>query len=455
MFTAISTNDQVPGPAPVRSLLAQIKLGLEFPRDPLGILARWQAAYGDFYRLQIGEMQQFFIVHPDDIREVLVTQASKFIKDFQYRDPKAGIARYLGNGLLTSDGEFWKRQRRLVAPAFHPKRIDSYAVTMVDYTTRMLAGWRDGARLDIAEEMTRLTLFIVAKALFNADVSGDAPRVAAAMETIQKVMGEAWFLPPWVPDPRQWRANRAKRDLDEIVYRMIGEWRATGEDRGDLLSMLLLAEDEDGRRMTDRQARDELVTLMLAGHETTANTLNWTWMLLAQHPEVEAKLHAELDAVLGGRPPSLEDLPNLAYTEIVVKEAMRLYPAAWAISREAIEDVPLRNGTLPRGSVAGVMIYFTQRDPRWWPDPERFDPERFHAENAAAIPRYAYLPFGGGPRVCIGNGFAMMEARLLLTTIASRYRLELAPGQVVKPAPLITLNPKDGMPMIVRRRSAV
>ena len=274
------------------------------------------------------------------------------------------------------------------------------------------------------------------------------------METIQKVMGEAWFLPPWVPDPRQWRANRAKRDLDEIVYRMIGEWRATGEDRGDLLSMLLLAEDEDGKRMTDRQARDELVTLMLAGHETTANTLNWTWMLLAQHPEVEAKLHAELDAVLGGRPPSLEDLPNLAYTEMVVKEAMRLYPAAWAISREAIEDVPLRNGTLPRGSVVGVMIYFTHRDPRWWPDPERFDPERFRAENAAAIPRYAYLPFGGGPRVCIGNGFAMMEARLLLATIASRYRLELAPGHVVKPAPLITFNPKGGMPLIVRSRSA-
>lgn len=454
MISTVTTNDQIPGPAPVRSLLAQIKLGLEFPRDPLGILARWQAEYGDFFRLQVGEMQQVFIAHPDDIREVLVTQASKFIKDAQYRDAKAGIARYLGNGLLTSDGEFWKRQRRLVAPAFHPKRIESYAATMVAYTDRMLAGWRDGARLDIADEMTRLTLFIVARALFNADVSGDAARVAAAMETMQRVMGEGLFLPPWVPDPRQWRANRARRDLDEIVYRMIAEWRAAGGDRGDLLSMLLLAEDEDGKRMTDQQARDELVTLMLAGHETTANTLNWTWLLLAQHPEVEAKLYAELDAVLGGRLPRMEDVANLKYTEMVVKESMRLYPAAWSISREAIEDAPLRSGTLPRGSVAAVMIYFTHRDPRWWPDPERFDPERFGEENAGAIPRYAYLPFGGGPRVCIGNGFAMMEARLLLATIASRYRLELAPGQVVKPAPLITLNPQGGLPMIVRRRSA-
>lgn len=454
MISTVTTNGQIPGPAPVRSLLAQIKLGLEFPRDPLGILARWQAEYGDFYRLQVGEMQQVFIAHPDDIREVLVTQAGKFIKDAQYRDPKTGIARYLGNGLLTSDGEFWKRQRRLVAPAFHPKRIESYAATMVEYTDRMLAGWRDGARLDVADEMTRLTLFIVAKALFNTDVSGDAARVAAAMETIQKVMGEGWFLPSWIPDPRQRRANRAKRDLDEIVYRMIAEWRATGGDRGDLLSMLLLAEDEDGHRMTDQQARDELVTLILAGHETTANTLNWTWLLLAQHPAVEAKLHAELDAMLGGRSPRMEDLANLKYTEMVVKEAMRLYPAAWSVSREAIEDVPLRSGTLPRGSVAAVMIYFTHRDPRWWPDPERFDPERFGEDHASAIPRYAYLPFGGGPRVCIGNGFAMMEARLLLATIASRYRLELAPGHVVKPAPLITLNPKGGLPMVVRSRSA-
>ena len=207
------------------------------------------------------------------------------------------------------------------------------------------------------------------------------------MHIIQQDMGAGWFLPAWLPDPRQWRANQAKRDLDEIVYRMITEWRAAGEDRGDLLSMLLLTEDEDGKHMTDQQARDELVTLMLAGHETTANTLNWTWLLLAQHPEVEPRLHAELDAVLGGRVPRLEDLPNLAYTEMVVKEAMRLYPAAWAISREAIEDVPLRSGTLPRGSVAGVMIYFTHRDPRWWLDPERFDPERFGEERAAAIPR--------------------------------------------------------------------
>lgn len=445
---------QFPGPAPARSLLAQLKLGRAFQRDPLGTLAGYQAEYGDFYYLQVGDAGQFFVAHPEDIREVLVTQADKFIKDPQYRDPKMGIARYLGNGLLTSGGAFWKRQRRLVAPAFHHRRIEGYAETMVAYTDQMLDGWQDGARLDVAAEMTRLTLFIVARALFNSDVSGDATRIAAAMDIIQTVLGEGWYLPPWVPDPRRWRAGRARRDLDAVVYRIIHEWRATGEDRGDLLSMLLLAEDEEGRRMTDEQARDEVVTLLLAGHETTANTLNWTWLLLAQHPEVEAKLHAELAEVLNGRLPQLEDLPQLKYTERVVKEAMRLYPAAWAISREATEAVALRGGTVPPGSVVGVMIYFTHRDPRWWPEPERFDPERFCEENSAAIPRYAYLPFGGGPRVCVGNSFAMMEARLLLATIASRYRLEALPGHTVEPAPLITLNPKGGLPMIARRRAS-
>ena len=452
MTSTHATYDQIPGPV-IRSPLAQLKFGLDYLRDPLGILGRFQAQYGDFYRLQVGELQQFTITHPDDIREVLVTQASKFVKDSSYRDPKAGIARYLGNGLLTSDGAFWKRQRRLVAPAFHPRRIETYAAAMVEHTTAMLAGWRDGARLDIAAAMSSLTLAIVAKVLFSTDVSAATVRITAAMEIIQKVLGETMFMPSWVPDPRQWQALRARRDLDTVVYRIIDEWRAVGEDRGDLLSMLLLAEDEDGQRMTDQQLRDELITLILAGHETTANTLNWAWMLLAQHPEVEAKLHAELDAVLAGRPPQLEDLPQLVYTEMVIKEVMRLYPAAWSVSREAIAEVELRKGVLPRGSVVYVLLYFTQRDPRWWSDPERFDPERFRSEHMAAIPRYAYLPFGGGPRVCIGNGFAMMEARLLLATIASRYRLALLPGHTVTPAPLITLNPKGGMPMIVRRRS--
>jgi cytochrome P450 len=316
----------------------------------------------------------------------------------------------------------------------------------------MLAGWRDGARLDIADEMLRVTMLIVAKALFSADVAEDVQRVARAVETMQEFMGQRSLLPPWVPTPRELRARRAVRDLDEVVYRLIRERRASGDDRGDLLSMLLLARDEDGNGMTDAQARDEVVTLLAAGHETTANTLNWTFYLLAQHPNVAAKLHAELDAVLAGRAPALADLAQLPYTEMVVKEAMRLYPAAWAVSREATEDVQLREVVIPKGSVAGLMLYSAHHDARWFPEPEKFDPERFSPEREHTIPRYAYLPFGAGPRVCIGNSFALMEARLLLATIAQRYTLALAPGQTVQTLARITLIPKGGLPMTMHER---
>ena len=258
-----------------------------------------------------------------------------------------------------------------------------------------------------------------------------------------------------MPTPQKFRADRAVRELDRIVYGMINERRASGEDKGDLLSMLLLAEDEDGSRMSDKQARDEAVTLFLAGHETTANALNWTWYLLAQHPEVEAKLHDELDTVLAGQPPTLDDLKRLPYTEMVMKESMRLYPPAWSFSREALEDIQLGDYTVPKGSVVAILGYLTHRDPRWWDAPEAFMPERFSEENEANIPRYVYIPFGGGPRICIGNSFAMMEARLLLATIASRYRLALSPGQKVEPQPLITLNPKNGLPMTLRVRERV
>ncbi len=442
----------IPGPAPARGFLAQLRLAQHIQRDMLGTFGAWRREYGDFYQVQFGDVQQFFLAHPDDLREVLVTQAGQFIKDRDYRDPQTGLARFLGNGLLTSDGEFWKRQRRLAAPALHARRIEAYAQTMVDFALRTAAGWSTGARLDVAAEMTRLTMLIVAKALFSADVAGDVERVGRAMDAIQQRMGHRLPLPPWLPTPSELRARRAGRDLDEIVYGLIRQRRATGEDTGDLLSMLLLAEDDDGQRMTDRQARDEVVTLFLAGHETTANTLNWTWTLLAQHPAIEARLHAELDTVLAGRAPTLADLPHLRYTEMVIKESLRLYPPAWAYSREAAAAVALGERRVPQGSVVVLMVYFTHHDPRWWPEPERFDPERFSPEREAEIPRYAYLPFGAGPRVCIGNSFALMEARLLLATLASRYRLTLAPGQRVEPEPLITLNPKGGLPMTAHAR---
>lgn len=448
-------NNVIPGPAPANNPIRQLWLLQQLQRDLLGKFHGWHQQYGDVYVLQLGAVRQYFLRHPDDLQAVLVTQASKFIKDNDYTNPKTGMARFLGNGLVTSNGEFWKRQRKLAAPALHAKRIETYANTMVTYTERMLAEWRDGVRLDVADEMLRLTLLIVAKALFNADVSKDVQTVAHAMEILQDLMDHRSLLPPWVPTPQELRARQARRELDAVVYGLIREWRAVGEDKGDLLSMLLLARDEAGHGMTDEQARDEIVTLLAAGHETTANTLNWTWMLLAQNPTVAAKLHTELDTVLAGRAPTLADLPNLPYTEMVIKESMRLYPPAWGVSREATEAVQLREVSIPKGSVVGLMLYSAHHDARWFPEPEKFDPERFSPEREHSIPRYAYVPFGAGPRVCIGNSFAMLEARLLLATIAQRFTLSLASGQKVEPQARVTLTPKGGLPMMVRERREI
>ncbi|MHB8625369.1 MAG: cytochrome P450 [Aggregatilineales bacterium] len=445
-----------PGPPPAKNffqMLAQIR---EFAPDPLNFVREQFDTYGDIYLMSVAGFSQYNIRHPDDIHRILVTDAAKYRKDPNYKDTKAGLARFMGNGLVTSDGDFWKRQRRLVAPAFHTKRITSYAEVMTDYTQAMLNDWQDDTRLDVSQEMRHLTMRIVAKALFNTDVSnGDTARVYQAVEAIQEISGRFSLAPPWLPTPRELRGRRAKRDLDRIIYGLITERRATGEDNGDLLSMLLLARDDDGAQMSDEAARDEAVTLFLAGHETTSNALSWTWLLLAQYPEIEAKLHHELDTVLAGRTPTLADLKQLPYTEMVIKESMRLYPPVWAIGRQALEDVQISGYTLPKGSVVGVTIYFTHHDACFFPDPERFDPERFSPENEPNIPKYAYLPFSSGPRVCIGNSFAMMEAQLLLATIASRYTFRLSPGQKVAPSPLITLTPKGGLPMTIYARQPI
>ena len=428
-------------------------------RDMLGTMRALHQQYGDFYVVDAGIYRHYRISDPIAIYEVLVSQADKFEKDKDYKDPRKGLARFLGNGLLVSDGAFWKRQRRLAAPALHAQRIANYAQTMVDYSAQTVARWDDGQRLDISREMAGLTMQIVAKSLFNVDVGSEIERVARAMDTIQHFFTDAQnsLIPPWLPLPLpgEGKAREARRDLDALIYGIIADWRRASEDRGDLLSMLLLAVDEDGQGMTDEQARDELVTLFLAGHETTANSLNWTWVLLAEHPEVEARLHAELDSVLGGRLPTLADLPHLPYTEMVVKESMRLYPPAWGFSRVAVADAEINGYRITKGQTVGIMTYFTHHSPRLWDDPEAFRPERFSPENEPQIPRYAYLPFGGGPRVCIGNAFAMMEARLALATIAGRARLSLEPGQRVELDPLLTLIPKGGLPMKVTLREPV
>lgn len=442
------------GPQPVNGVLQIIGMMRAIQRDALGMILRYQQQYGDVFILQMQEQQMYFIADADFAHEVLVKQADKFQKDSDYTDTKRGLARFLGTGLLTSNGEFWKRQRKLVAPALHARRIEAYAQTMTDYAVNRIAAWRDGDTLDIAREMNAVTMRIVAKTLFNTEVEADIHSVADAMAAIQdKFMASPLdLLPTWIPFPRELRARRANHDLDALVYRIISEWRTESQDHGDLLSMLLLAETEDGQRMSDKQARDEIVTLFLAGHETTANTLNWTWLLLSQNPDVEAKLHAELDTVLGGRVPTLADLKQLPYTEMVIKESLRLYPPAWGYSREALEDVRIGDVVIPKGSSAQIFTYGLHHNPKYWDNPEQFQPERFSTENESRFPRYAYLPFGGGPRVCIGNSFAMMEAQLILATMASRYRLTLAPDARVVLAPMITLFPKYGLKMQLHTR---
>jgi cytochrome P450 len=448
-----------PGPPAVKNIIHMMMMGYNVSRlGPLALLSNMIKEYGDIAAFDLMGVPQIWTTNAEFAAEVTVKQAANFRKDSDYTDPKKGLARFLGQGLLTSNGEFWKRQRKLVAPALHAKRIEAYAETMVDYTRQLIAKWHDNQHLDISREMNALTMRIVAKTLFNTDVEQVIEMVHRSMAAIQQsaISGQTSPLPGWVPTPTEIRARRAIQDLNEFVYQTIKEWRKKGEDRGDLLSMLLMAEDDEGHHMTDEQARDEILTLFLAGHETTANTLNWTWTLLAQNPDAEAKLHAELDSVLQGRPATLADLRRMPYTEMVVKESMRLRPPAWSFSREAINATQIAGYDIPAGAVCAVFTYGLHRNPKYWgDDAEVFRPERFAPENEDKIVKYAYLPFGAGPRVCIGNSFAMMEAQLLLATMAQKWQPCLAPGQTVEMLPLVTLNPKGGLPMTLQERHPV
>ncbi len=448
-----------PGPKVPQNIFETLQLMRHFQNDLLGFVTRNFAQYGSIWKIEAGNEVQFMISEPDLIQEVTVKQADKFHKSADYTNPDKGLSRFLGSGLLTNDGDFWKRQRKLVAPAFHTKRIEAYAQSMIDSTQAMLDRWQGQSQLDIDDEMMRVTLQIVVKTLFNVDISQDAKRIGDAMTALQEMVGnndivEA-LLPAWIPTPQRFRSRRAVRDLDDIVYRLIADWRKIGEDHGDLLSMLLLARDDEDNGMTDKQVRDEAVTLFLAGHDTTANTLNWTWYLLAQNPDIEAKLHAEIDTVLNGSTPTLADLRRLPYAEMVIKESMRLFPPAYFYGRVAIDDVQLGSYSVAKGTGIGISSYSVHRDPRWWDEPLAFRPERFSPENTDSIRKYSYIPFGAGPRVCIGNSFAMMEAHLMLVLIAQRYKLHLSAGQIVEPSPLLTMRPKGGLHMHLEARQPV
>jgi cytochrome P450 len=427
-----------------------------FRRDQLRFYEASFRDYGDVVETKMGPYRTLLVYHPDAIEELLVTRNRDFIKS-----PGIQLLRpLLGDGLLLSEGDTWLRQRRLVQPAFHRQRVAGYGAVMADFAARHAAGWTDGAEIEVYGEMMAVTQAIVGKTLFDADVAGgDAHEVAEAARVLAEDFAArlgsvvARLIPTWVPTPSNLRSARAIRHLDAMVGRIITARRASGEDRGDLLSMLLQAQDaDDGARMTPRQVRDEVMTLFLAGHETTAVTLAWTWYLLARHPEADARLGEELTAVLGGRPPAVADLPRLTYAGMVVTEAMRLYPPAYGLGRQATRATELGGHAVGASDVIIAPTWVVHRDPRWFADPLAFRPERWAGDLAQRLPRFAYFPFGGGPRQCIGNAFAQMEAVLILAAIAQRYRLTLTPGQNVKPTPYVTLRPEPGIRMRLARR---
>ena len=432
-----------PGPEP-HFLIGNFPLGRP---DPLAVFTGWAREFGDIFYYRAGWIHVYFLNSPELIESVLVTNQQNFRKDRVIQNSRW----FLGQGLLTSEGGEWLRQRRLSQPAFHRERLALYARIINGCAEEMLDSWKDGENRDVHQEMMQLTLRVVAKVLFSVDVKNESKEVAAALNLLMKhSSGARMLLPPWVrylPLPFLIRVRRAVRQLDEVVYRIIRERRRSENDNGDLLSMLMSARDEDGSRMTDRQLRDEVMTFLLAGHETTALSLSWAWYLLSENPEAENKLHHELARVLDGKNPSFEDLPRLCYTEAVVKESVRLYPPAWSLARTAAEDFEIGGYLVPAGSNVVMSQWIMHRDPRFFPSPEQFDPGRWFEEHTQRLPRFAYFPFGGGPRYCVGASFAMMEATLLLAAIAQRFRLRMVPGHKVVPVPSITLRPKYGIKM--------
>ena len=430
----------------------------DFNRDQLGFIERCRDEYGDIVWMRFLYVPALFLYHPNEVEYVLVTNSKNFIKSMSLRSNF--FQRLVGNGLLTSEGEEWKRARRLSQPAFHRERVASYGQVMVDYSNRLIKNWQDGESLDVHPAMMRLTLEIVVQCLFSADVSNDVDEVGATLKELIKPFAAqatvSWILNNRLPTPVHLRFHRLARKIDNVVYRIIAEHRASGpdsgNDKGDLLSMLVAARDEDGSQMTDRQLRDEVMTLFLAGHETTALTLAWSWYLLGTNPEAEKKFHSELDEVLGDRAPTLADLPRLKFTEQIAKESMRLYPPAFGLGREAINDCEIGGYRVPKGTQVFLFQWATQRDPRFYDEPNAFRPERWTEDFIERLPKYAYFPFGGGPRVCIGASFAMMEVILCLATIGQKFRLEVDRDHPVSIYPAMSLRPRDGIKVVVKNR---
>ena len=445
----MSSSGTVPGPR----ARYPFELLIRMRRDRIPFLEEMARNYGDVVPFRIGPQRLVLVSHPDDIRDILVTHQKQFTKGRALERSKE----LLGNGLLTSEGELHLRQRRLVQPAFHRARIATYASQMADAAGEMREAWQDGAVIDANAEMMRLTMVIVARTLFGAKLESETQSVARALSDVFEAFD--FGLSPFtaitdrLPLPRRRRFLAARTVLDDIIYGLIRERRADGRDHGDLLSMLLQAQDTegDGAGMSDVQLRDELLTLFLAGHETTANALSWTWLLLSRNAGPAATLRAEIDTVLGDRLPTADDMPRLPYTRAVVAESMRLYPPAYIIGRRSITPYRVRDTDFPARTIFLCSQYITQRDVRWWPEPLRFRPERW-LEPDDSRPKFAYFPFGAGTRICVGEQFAWMEATLLLATLARKWQLHVeGPDPALEP--IITLRPRGGLTVRLEKRN--
>jgi cytochrome P450 len=441
-----------PGPRgmPILGMLPAVR------RDPTGVFMRAARRFGDVAYFKIGPRRGYLLTNPSDIRHVLQDNARNYHKSPLYQKLRMSI----GNGLLTSEDEFWLRQRRIAQPAFHRQRVAELAGVMAKAARETADEWQsiasDGRPVDISDEMMRFTRTVVLRALLGGDLGPFASKIDQAWVVINEHVGNSFWslgIAERFQRAKARQFDEARFVLRQAVEYVINERRRRPTDSADLLSMLMGARDEEtGESMTDEQLRVEVTTFLLAGQETTSLALTWTWFLLSQHPSARQRLEHEIDTVLGDRPPEYSDLAHLPYSRMVVDEAMRLYPPAWGFSRQALGDDTLGGFHLPRGWLAFVVPYVLHRLPQYWKDPEAFEPERFSPERSVDRPKFVYIPFGAGPRQCIGNQFALIEAQLSVATLAQRYRLQLVPGHRVEPWPLITLRPRHGMPMIIETR---
>jgi cytochrome P450 len=423
-------------------------------KDPLARMTEWARQYGDIFYYRVFARHVYFLNHPDLIKYVLATNPRNFIKGDAIRFNR----RIFGNGLVANEGESWAQHRRILQPSFTHARVQIYADQMVNSTERLICQWKDGEARNIHDDMIQLTLEIVAKSLFSVEIAPEKDRFSTALDTLMQLStGARMLIPPILrlfPTPGNLRILLATRELDRIVNSLIDQRRAAGSgSHSDVLDTLLQSRYQDGEPLPRQQVRDEVMTLLLAGHETTAVALSWTWLLLSQNPDVERKLWSELRDVLGARSPSMRDLPNLPYTDRVIKEAMRLYPPVWALVRTAKNDCEIGGYQIPAGATVLMSQWVMHHDPRYYDEPQRFNPDRWPDERAKAAPQYAYFPFGGGPRSCIGAAFASAEASLVLATIAQKFQVRVDQRSLATPMPTITLRPRDGIRVLLTKRT--